>query len=156
MFFSNAAFKPLFSNLEWPSPFTMLGSSLDRDTSTAVDKVALSKSINSPQVAGNHVIATRNRPNLAQLLNFKTSRKSRNTFVAANSSPGKYAADGISSIKKALDFSFHDVEGLLHLRGVQLHFVVYKNKIFADFVVVLEHSEVNFCKADSELFSYVE
>ncbi|KAK7284681.1 hypothetical protein RJT34_19431 [Clitoria ternatea] len=98
------------------------------NNSTAADKFALSKSINSPQVAGNHVIAARNRPNLARLLNFaqdmnfamEASRKSRNAFVAANSSPGKYAADGISSIKKALDFSFHDVEGLLHLVRVAL------------------------------------
>ena len=46
----------------------------------------------------------------------EASRKSRNAFASANSSPsvGKNA-DGISSIKKALDFSFQDVEGLLHL-----------------------------------------
>ena len=46
----------------------------------------------------------------------EASRKSRNAFAAANSSPGegKYA-EGMSSIKKALDFSFQDVEGLLRL-----------------------------------------
>lgn len=54
----------------------------------------------------------------AQDVNFamEASRKSQNAFAAANSSPvvGKNT-DGISSIKKALDFSFQDVEGLLRL-----------------------------------------
>lgn len=40
------------------------------NNSTAADKVALSKSVNSPQVGGNHVIAARNRPNFVRLLNF--------------------------------------------------------------------------------------
>ncbi|CAL0302444.1 unnamed protein product [Lupinus luteus] len=95
------------------------------NNSTAADKVILSKSVNSPQVAGNHIIAARNRPNLVRLLSFaqdmnfamEASRRSRNAFAAANSSPGvgKNAYD-ISSIKKALDFSFQDVEGLLRLK----------------------------------------
>jgi hypothetical protein len=54
----------------------------------------------------------------AQDVNFamEASRKSRNAFAAANASlaVGKNA-DGITSIKKALDFSFQDVEGLLRL-----------------------------------------
>ncbi|KAK7259406.1 hypothetical protein RIF29_25013 [Crotalaria pallida] len=94
------------------------------NNSTAADKVSLSKTVSSPQVAGNHVIAARNRPNFVRLLNFaqdmnfamEASRKSRNAFAAANSSPGVTKhPDGISSIKKALDFSFQDVEGLLRL-----------------------------------------
>ncbi|CAJ1879051.1 unnamed protein product [Sphenostylis stenocarpa] len=95
------------------------------NNSTAADKVTtISKSINSPQVAGNHVIAARHRPNFVRLLGFaqdvnfamEASRKSRNAFAAANSSPGVGKnTDGISSIKKALDFSFQDVEGLLRL-----------------------------------------
>lgn len=94
------------------------------NNSTAADKVALTKTVNSPQVAGNHVIAARSRPNFARILNFaqdvnfamEASRKSRNAFAAANAnlSVGKNA-EGISSIKKALDFSFQDVEGLLRL-----------------------------------------
>ncbi|KAJ1412647.1 Zinc finger, CW-type [Sesbania bispinosa] len=112
------------------------------NNSTAADKVALSKSVNSPQVAGNHVIAARNRPNFVRLLSFaqdvnfamEASRKSRNAFAAANSSSGvgKYA-DGISSIKKALDFSFHDVEGEVEVSVYSkgnLVCVVYKNEIF--------------------------
>lgn len=35
-----------------------------------VDKVALAKGVSSPQVAGNHVIAARNRSNFVRLLNF--------------------------------------------------------------------------------------
>ena len=46
----------------------------------------------------------------------EASRKSRNAFGAANSSLAvDKIADGISSIKKALDFSFQDVEELLRL-----------------------------------------
>lgn len=54
----------------------------------------------------------------AQDVNFamEAARKSRNAFAAANSSLAvDKNADGISSIKKALDFSFQDVEELLRL-----------------------------------------
>ncbi|KAE9598258.1 putative transcription factor & chromatin remodeling CW-Zn family [Lupinus albus] len=94
------------------------------NNSTAADKLSLSKTVNSPQVAGNHIIAARNHPNFVRLLTFaqemnfamEASRRSRNAFAAANSSSGvNKHADGISSIKKALDFSFQDVEGLLRL-----------------------------------------
>lgn len=46
----------------------------------------------------------------------EASRKSRIAFSAANSSSGEGKfAEGVSSIKKALDFNFQDVEGLLRL-----------------------------------------
>ncbi|XP_022728316.1 uncharacterized protein LOC111283908 isoform X2 [Durio zibethinus] len=91
---------------------------------TTADKVALSKGVSSSQVAGNHVISTRNRPNFVRLLNFaqdvnyamEASRKSRSAFANANLSLG--GAEGgevIYSVKKALDFNFQDVEGLLRL-----------------------------------------
>ncbi|TKY61810.1 MORC family CW-type zinc finger protein 4 [Spatholobus suberectus] len=100
------------------------------NNSTAADKVTISRSVHSPQVAGNHVIAARNRRllNFAQDVNFamEASRKSRNAFAAANSSPGAGKnVDGISSIKKALDFNFQDVEGLLRLWV--LHFLLLSN-----------------------------
>ncbi|CAL0311083.1 unnamed protein product [Lupinus luteus] len=94
------------------------------NNSTAADKLSLSKTVNSPQVAGNHIIAARNHPNFVRLLTFaqemnfamEASRRSRNAFAAANSSSAvNKHADGISSIKKALDFNFQDMEGLLRL-----------------------------------------
>lgn len=86
-----------------------------------VDKVALAKGVSPPQVAGNHVIAARNRPNFVRLLGFaqnvnlamEASRKSRIAFAASNFKPEDKEA--ISSVKKALDFNFQDVEGLLRL-----------------------------------------
>ncbi|XP_021675068.2 cysteine-tryptophan domain-containing zinc finger protein 7 isoform X3 [Hevea brasiliensis] len=78
----------------------------------------------APQVTGSHVIAARNRPTFLRLLNFaqdvnfamEASRKSRIAFVAANVSLGETQhREGLSSIKKALDFYFQDIEGLLRL-----------------------------------------
>lgn len=46
----------------------------------------------------------------------EASRKSRIAFAAANASLGGTTnREGISCIKTALDFNFHDVEGLLGL-----------------------------------------
>ncbi|KAL8100938.1 cysteine-tryptophan domain-containing zinc finger protein 3-like isoform X2 [Apium graveolens] len=88
-----------------------------------IDKAALNKGANSPQVAGNHVIPSRNRPNFLRLLNFaqdinfamEASKKSRIAFVAANSREETKYREGLSSVKKALDFNFQDVEGFLRL-----------------------------------------
>ncbi|CAL1388901.1 unnamed protein product [Linum trigynum] len=91
---------------------------------TSVDKVTLGKGISSPQVMGGPIIAARNRTNVSRLLTFaqnvnfamEASRKSRVAFAAASISLGDYqSGEGITSIKTALDFSFHDVEGLLRL-----------------------------------------
>ncbi|XVE77660.1 hypothetical protein DITRI_Ditri13aG0080300 [Diplodiscus trichospermus] len=91
---------------------------------TTAEKVAFLKGVSSPQVAGNHVISARNRPNFVRLLNFaqdvnyatEASRKSQNAFKAANLSlGGDESGEVISSVKKALDFNFQDVEGLLRL-----------------------------------------
>lgn len=49
-------------------------------------------------------------------LAMEASRKSRVAFSAANVSLGEMQlGEGISSIKRALDFNFQDVEGLLRL-----------------------------------------
>ncbi|KAF8394535.1 hypothetical protein HHK36_020746 [Tetracentron sinense] len=89
-----------------------------------LDKVSLAKGISSPQVAGNHVIVARNRPNFVRLLDFaqyinfamEASRKSQNAFAVANSSLEEARhGEGISSVKRVLDFNFQDVEGLLRL-----------------------------------------
>ncbi|XP_074278957.1 cysteine-tryptophan domain-containing zinc finger protein 3 [Silene latifolia] len=93
------------------------------NTSTG-DKAAQARSVDSPQLVGNLVIAARNRPNFSRLLSFaqdvnsamEASRKSHIAFGAASASMGhKDTVDGITSIKRALDFNFHDVEGLLRL-----------------------------------------
>ncbi|XP_057508064.1 cysteine-tryptophan domain-containing zinc finger protein 7 [Actinidia eriantha] len=91
---------------------------------STLDKVPLAKGVSSPQVAGNHVIAAQNRPKFVRLLNFaqdvnfamEASRKSQIAFAAAN--PRMEEAqngEGIISVKRALDFHFQDVEGLLRL-----------------------------------------
>ncbi|XWS46703.1 hypothetical protein CRYUN_Cryun14cG0090900 [Craigia yunnanensis] len=95
---------------------------------TTADKVAFPKGVSSPQVAGNHVISARNRPNFVRLLNFaqdvnyamEASRKSQIALAADNSSLGGAESGVISSVKKALDFNFQDVEGLLRLVRVAM------------------------------------
>ncbi|KAK9040855.1 hypothetical protein V6N11_015991 [Hibiscus sabdariffa] len=106
---------------------------------TTADKVAFPKGLSSPQVAGNHVISARNRPSFVRLLNFRpsiaqtkcdnlqaqdmnhameASRKSQSAFTAANFSlGGAECGEAITSVKKALDYNFQDVEGVLRLFG---------------------------------------
>ncbi|XP_060174781.1 cysteine-tryptophan domain-containing zinc finger protein 7-like isoform X2 [Lycium barbarum] len=89
-----------------------------------VDKAASAKVVGSPQVAGTHFVSARNGSsftrliNLAQEVNFamEASRKSRVAFAAANPGPG----DSQLSVKKALDFNFQDVDGLLRLVRVAM------------------------------------
>ena len=59
----------------------------------------------------------------AQDVNYamEASRKSQIAFAAANSSlGGAERGEVISSVKKALDFNFQDVEGLLRLVRVAM------------------------------------
>ncbi|PWA97228.1 zinc finger, CW-type [Artemisia annua] len=92
-----------------------------------VDKAAIAKGVNAPQVAGNLVIAVKDKPSYTRILNFaqevnlamEASRKSRIAF-AASSSKGEVV---VSAIKKALDFNFHDVEGLLQLVRVAMDII---------------------------------
>ncbi|KAF5731467.1 hypothetical protein HS088_TW18G00145 [Tripterygium wilfordii] len=99
-------------------------SDIDNLNQPTVDKVSLPKGVSPPQVAGNPVIAARNRSHFVNLLDFaqdaicamEATRKSQIAFEAANVSlAGGPYKDGICSIKRALDFNFRDVEGLLHL-----------------------------------------
>ncbi|XP_010259693.1 PREDICTED: uncharacterized protein LOC104599025 [Nelumbo nucifera] len=93
------------------------------------DKIASTKSTNSPHFGGNHVIVARNRPRFEGLLNFakeaasamEASRKAQNAFAAASvhGEEGQYV-EAISSVKRVLDFSFHDVEGFLRLVRVSM------------------------------------
>ncbi|KAJ7955066.1 CW-type Zinc Finger-like protein [Quillaja saponaria] len=89
----------------------------------AVYKPALSKDTSS-HVAGYQVVTARNRPNFLRLLDFtqdvyfamEASRKSQNAFEAADVTT-KEAHNGacISSVKRVIDFSFQDVDELVHL-----------------------------------------
>ncbi|KAF6171668.1 hypothetical protein GIB67_042183 [Kingdonia uniflora] len=81
-----------------------------------LDKAPSAKGVSSPHIAGNHVIVAKNRPNFMRLLNFmqdvnsamEASKKSRNAFAAAS-------GEGIPSVKRVLDYNYHDVQGLLRL-----------------------------------------
>ncbi|XP_073113913.1 cysteine-tryptophan domain-containing zinc finger protein 7 [Elaeis guineensis] len=81
------------------------------------------RGVSSPQVAGNHVIAACNHPHIMRLLSyasdvncaFEATRKSQIAIAAATASLEKDRPDGMSSVRKVLEFSFHNMEGLLPL-----------------------------------------
>ncbi|KAI3783147.1 hypothetical protein L2E82_13211 [Cichorium intybus] len=95
----------------------------------AIDKAALPKGANDPQIAGNHVIAARNKPNFLRILNFaqdvnfamEASRRSQIAYAACGSQPEH--AHHKEVIKPALDFNFQDVEGLLQLVRVAMEVI---------------------------------
>ncbi|XP_039003903.1 cysteine-tryptophan domain-containing zinc finger protein 3-like isoform X1 [Hibiscus syriacus] len=96
---------------------------------TLSDKAAFPKGVNSFQAAESHIISARSRPYFVRLLNFaqdvnyamEASRKSRASLAAASSSlGGAKSGEAISSVKKALDFSFEDLEGVLRLVRVAM------------------------------------
>nr|VDD59590.1 unnamed protein product [Brassica oleracea] len=89
------------------------------------EKVALSTPVrSSPKVTGNHVLSSGNHSSLSQLLTFSqnvslamdASRKAQTAFAVAKgkSSDTRYSSNGITSIKRAIDFSFQDMEKLVH------------------------------------------
>ncbi|KAK4351688.1 hypothetical protein RND71_031001 [Anisodus tanguticus] len=106
------------------SPFSSVSDVDNLNNPTIVDKAATAKVVGSLQVVGTQVVSARNGSsfmrliNLAQEVNFamEASRKSRVAFAAANPGPG----DSQLSIKKALDFNFQDVDGLLRLVRVAM------------------------------------
>ncbi|XWS14057.1 hypothetical protein CRYUN_Cryun36dG0090800 [Craigia yunnanensis] len=88
-----------------------------------VDKAPLAKD-NVSHVAGTHVIVARNRPSFVRLLDFtqdvcfamEASRKSKNAFAAAILSLEEAQnTECITVVKKVIDFSFQDVDGLICL-----------------------------------------
>ncbi|KVH94452.1 Zinc finger, CW-type [Cynara cardunculus var. scolymus] len=85
-----------------------------------IDKAALAKGLNAPQIAGNHDVNSA----------MEASRKARSCFAASSA---KQEAS-LSAVKKALDFNFHDVEELLRLieliesSGILSH----KDRVFID------------------------
>ncbi|KAI7747690.1 hypothetical protein M8C21_029028, partial [Ambrosia artemisiifolia] len=95
----------------------------------AVDKNALARGVNDPQIGGNHVIAARIKPNFLRILNFaqdvnfamEASRRSQIAFTACGSQPEHSHHKEV--IKPALDFHFQDVEGLLQLVRVAMEVI---------------------------------
>lgn len=94
------------------------------NNSSTMDKDLQGRNDGSPQLATNLVIAAKNRPTFKRLLSFaqdvnfamEASRKSRMAFAAANVKMDQEdSKDVIASLKRALDFNFHDVQGLLRL-----------------------------------------
>ncbi|KAK9084149.1 hypothetical protein Scep_030620 [Stephania cephalantha] len=90
----------------------------------SVDKVIVKKGANFYQGTGDHVIIARNRPSFTRLLNFaqdaifamEASRKSHSALAASRLGQAEALdAEAMSSVKKAIDFNFHDIEGLLRL-----------------------------------------
>lgn len=47
---------------------------LNNNNPAAVDKAAIAKGVSDPQIAGNHVIAARNKPNFLRILNFVSAQ----------------------------------------------------------------------------------
>ncbi|XP_010558843.1 PREDICTED: uncharacterized protein LOC104827368 [Tarenaya hassleriana] len=87
------------------------------------EKASSSYVVRSPKVTGNQFISSESHFYLSQLLAFSQNAisamdASRKAQVALGAAKGKsvdvhYDSDGISSIKRALDFNFQDMEGLL-------------------------------------------
>ncbi|XP_015078197.1 uncharacterized protein LOC107022011 isoform X1 [Solanum pennellii] len=111
------------------SPFSSISDVDNLNNPTIVDMAASAKVVGSPQVAGTHVISAGNGSsftqliNLAQAVNFamEASRKSRVAFAAVYPGPGdSQCKEGALSVKKALDFNFQDVDGLLRLVRVAM------------------------------------
>ncbi|CAH9140538.1 unnamed protein product [Cuscuta epithymum] len=94
---------------------------------SAVDKGGLAKNVSPPQVDGDHTVMTRNRSNITNItrlmkftedvnLAMEASKNSRAAFATPNSRIGdEMSKDGISYVKRAIDFSFQDMDGLLRL-----------------------------------------
>ncbi|KAL2940905.1 B3 domain-containing transcription repressor VAL1 [Bienertia sinuspersici] len=96
-------------------------SDIDNLNQAAIDTV---KDGHSAMDHRSHIVSAGNRPNFMRLLDFthdinlamEASRRSQGAFAAAMpvfTEAGN--EEGISSVKSVLDFSFHDVDGLLHL-----------------------------------------
>ncbi|KAJ0979755.1 hypothetical protein J5N97_015229 [Dioscorea zingiberensis] len=98
-----------------------------------LDKSTSARGVSSPQVAGNHVVVARNRPNFLRLLNyanetvcaFEASKKMHLAFASASSGLDKDSVGRLSSVKKVLDFNFHNVERLLQLIRFSMESINY-------------------------------
>jgi len=79
------------------------------------------KGVGSLPSSGNHVTVARSHQLVSRLLQHTSDVNSAlEAFAKANSAfaalrDSKYGAEEISALKKVIDFSFHDVDELLHL-----------------------------------------
>lgn len=74
--------KPLLFSGESPSSSA---SDIDNlNNQGTIDKIASAKGIGSPHVAGNHVIAARNRPSFVRVLNFVSPLSSESHFMSCS------------------------------------------------------------------------
>ena len=74
----------------------------------------------------------------------EASRKSRIAFAAANANMGeaKYG-EGISSIKKALDFNFQDIDGLLLLLRLAMEAISrWRVQVVVEFISIPERESI--------------
>ncbi|WVZ98276.1 hypothetical protein U9M48_043739 [Paspalum notatum var. saurae] len=86
-----------------------------------VAKAVSARGVHSPQIASNPI--SRNNHHLMGLLSytedisnaFDGTRKSQNSFFAYLSGIAKNQVDGTTLVREVLDFSFHNVNGLLQL-----------------------------------------
>ncbi|KAK9288449.1 hypothetical protein L1049_016906 [Liquidambar formosana] len=109
--------------LQGESPSSSASDVDNLNNQATVDKAALSKGSGS-HVAGHHVIVARHRPKFIRLLDFtqevnlamEASRKSQNAFGAANVNLKEaHNGEGITFVKRVIDFSFQDVDELIRL-----------------------------------------
>ncbi|KAG0517826.1 hypothetical protein BDA96_09G122800 [Sorghum bicolor] len=88
---------------------------------STVTKAVSARGGYSPQIASNPI--SRNNHHLMGLLSytedinnaFEGTRKSQSSFSAYLSGIGKTQVDGVALVREVLDFSFHNVKGLLQL-----------------------------------------
>ncbi|KAI4365686.1 hypothetical protein MLD38_021651 [Melastoma candidum] len=99
-------------------------SDLDNVNNSAAMEKSAPKGVSSPYVPGSESVIAQSRNSLIRLFNHSqdvssamdASRRSRVAFSAASARTGDTQyAEGISCIRRALDFNFQDVQGLLRL-----------------------------------------
>nr|AGT17095.1 hypothetical protein SHCRBa_051_E13_R_310 [Saccharum hybrid cultivar R570] len=94
------------------------------------------RGVYSPQISSNTI--SRNNHHLMGLLSyaedinnaFEGTRKSQTSFSAYLSGIGKNQVDGVALVREVLDFSFHNVKGLLQLIRHSLESINHESEIY--------------------------
>eukprot|EP00250_Pteridium_aquilinum_P002610 c12832_g1_i1 orf=269-3829(+) len=112
------------------SPSSSTAIDVDTLNNSAMDKLptrgAASPALNS-HTGGSFIITAKSRPSLNRILQYAADTnaavdalsKSYNAFTAAESA-SMCSSDGMSALKRVLEFSFHDVESLVRLVRIAL------------------------------------